>query len=306
MAAFTFNQYKPMIKFAENLLRKLQEEITRISTAETAAAPKLKLILQAVRSALKQLRTYIQEHPFPRVQDEIDFFKRVKPRFDALRIYYLGKYDLDIRMPAGDTETLKAFYREELRVVQRFFRHVGFYHQYYRLGTTELDGLYFVRGAEAPGVLLPELPDQDPGFSTACDYLFAKIIAFERLQEDLLRALSTLDPAHLTGMEAEAELPALKWTGDKVNLVEVIYALYFTGQLNHGNADLSLIIRFMEKHLEIDLSRAYRDFIDIRNRKVSSPSRYIDQMRESIHKRVDDDLAFKVPRKNNTKSGGYG
>jgi hypothetical protein len=90
--------------------------------------------------------------------------------------------------------------------------------------------------------------------------------------------------------------------GDKVNLVEVIYAIYFTGQLNHGNADLSLIIRFMEKHLQIDLSRAYRDFIDIRNRKVSSPTRFIDQMRESIHKRVDDDLAFKTSARTHYKS----
>ncbi|WP_419699065.1 RteC domain-containing protein [Mucilaginibacter sp. NFX135] len=249
---------------------------------------------------------HLPGHPFAHVQEEIDFFKRVKPQFDALRIYYIGKYDLEIRMPVADTESLKEFYREELRTLQRFFRHVCFYYEYYRLGATELDRLYFVRGAEAPGVLLPELPDQDPGFSTAGDYLFAKIIAYERLQGDLLRAVGALDPAYKGRAETAEELPALKWTGDKVNLVEVIYAIYFTGQLNHGNADLSLIIRFMEKHLEIDLSRAYRDFIDIRNRKISSPSRYIDQMRESIHKRVDDDLAFKVSRKNSSKPGGYG
>jgi len=280
-----------MIKFSEQLLRQLEEEITQIAAAESDAAKKLKLILAAVRSALDQLQTHLGKHPFKDAQEEIGFFKRVKPRFDALRIYYLEKYDIEVSMPVGDTETLKTFYREEVRTVQRFFRHVYFYYQYYRLGATELDALYFIRGAEASSVLLPDLPDPDSGFSTACGYLFAKMMAYERLQSDLLRAL---DPASAAAVSVESELPALKWTGDKVNLVEVIYAIYFTGQLNHGNADLSLIIRFMEKHLQIDLSRAYRDFIDIRNRKVSSPTRFIDQMRESIHKRVDDDLAFKT------------
>jgi hypothetical protein len=68
--------------------------------------------------------------------------------------------------------------------------------------------------------------------------------------------------------------------------------------LNNGNADISLIIRFMERHMQIDLSRAYRDFLDIRSRKKTSPTRYIEQMGESIQKRVDDDLSLKKEAKN--------
>jgi hypothetical protein len=80
-------------------------------------------------------------------------------------------------------------------------------------------------------------------------------------------------------------------------LVEVIYGLYFTGQLNNGNADISLIIRFMERHMQIDLSRAYRDFLDIRSRKKTSPTRYIEQMGDSIQKRIDDDMTLKETAK---------
>lgn len=279
-----------MLKFSEKLYLRLKEEIAKIQATETDPFKKLSAILKSCRVALKDLKDFILKNPFKDETEEIYFFKYIKPKFYCLYIFYLEKYNIETSIPVGDTDTLKNFYNDELKAVRRFFQHIYFYYQYYRLGATELDKLYFVRGSNAQSVLIPEAPEPDPEFSTGCDYLFSKIKAFELLQDYLLIALQKFDPLIKSRPTEEARL--LKWTGDKVNLVEVIYALYFTGQLNNGNADLSLIIQFMEQHLGIDLSRAYRDFIDIRNRKVSSPTRFIDQMRESIHKRIDDDLAF--------------
>ncbi|WP_426672006.1 RteC domain-containing protein [Mucilaginibacter sp. McL0603] len=292
-----------LVKFSEKLLIQLRGEIEKISVEETGPFKILAAILRAIRSALKELKDHLKQNPFKDKAEQIHFFKHIKPLFYSLRIYYLEKYNIETSIPAGDSQTLKNFYTDELKSVQRFFQHIYFHYQYYRLGATELDELYFVRGVEVQSVLIPEVPEPDPEFSTSCDYLFSKIIAYELLQDYLLKALAKLDPS-LSNMPSEEKVtPELKWTGDKINLVEVIYGLYFTGQLNNGNADISAIIRFMERHLQIDLSRTYRDFLDIRNRKSTSPTRYIEQMRESIHKRVDDDLALKKPRKTNYKSG---
>ncbi|MHB8205909.1 RteC domain-containing protein [Mucilaginibacter sp.] len=291
-----------LVKLSEKLYARLCEEITRIKTTETDPFKVLSAILKCIRAALKELKDHISKNPFKDKAAQIHFFKHIKPKFYCLRIFYLEKYNIDTSIPARDAETLKDFYRDELKAIQRFFQHVYFYYQYYRLGATELDELYFIRGVEVQSVLIPEVPELDPEFATSCDYLFSKIKAYELLQDDLLKILKKFDLA-VNDVPGEAkELPELKWTGDKVNLVEVIYALHFTGQLNNGNADISVIIRFMEKHLKIDLSRAYRDFTDIRNRKTSSPTRYIEQMRESIHIRMDDDLALKQVNKNRYKS----
>jgi hypothetical protein len=289
-------------KFSDKLLAQLRDDITKISVAETDPFKILSAVLRLIRSALKALKDYIVKNPFKDKAEEIEFFKHIKPQFYCLRIFYLEKYTINTSVPAGDTETLKTFYSEELKAVTRFFKQIYFHYQYYRLGATELDNLYFIRGIEVQSVLIPEVPDLDREFATSCDYLFSKIKAYELLQDYLLKVLGNLDPSINAAKLKEKEASELKWTGDKVNLVEVIYGLYFTGQLNHGNADLSLIIRFMEKHLQIDLTRAYRDFIDIRNRKASSPTRYIDLMRDSIHKRVDDDLSLKPSRKGHFKS----
>jgi hypothetical protein len=286
-----------MLKFSEKLYEQLQVEIAGIMNTEKKPIKILSSVLKCVRAALHRLREHLLQNPFKDKEEEIYFFKHIKPKFYCLHIFYLERYNVVTAVPAGDIETLKNFYREELKAVQRFFQQVYFHYQYYRLGATELDELYFVRGVKEQSVLIPELPEPDPEFATSCDYLFSKIKAFELLQDYLLKALKRLEPLMAIPTDTGEILPELKWTGDKVNLVEVIYALYFTGQINNGNADISLLIRFMEKHLQIDLSRAYRDFIDIRNRKISSPTRFIDQMRESIHKRVDDDLAFRQVKK---------
>jgi hypothetical protein len=291
-----------MLKFSEKLYVKLKEEIAEIHPTETDPFKVLSAVLKCTRAASRELKDYILKNPFKDQAEQIYFFKHIKPKFHCLHIFYLEKYNIETSIPAGDAETLKNFSRDELKAVHRFFQHINFHYQYYRLGATELDELYFVRGVEVQSVLIPEVPEPDPDFSTSCDYLFSKIKAYELLQDYLLQALRKLDPMFKNIPDDEKDAPKLKWTGDKVNLVEVIYALYFTGQLNNGNADIAVIIRFMEKYLQIDLSRAYRDFTDIRNRKVSSPTRYIDQMRESIHKRVDDDLAFKTPVKLRSKS----
>ena len=280
-------------EFCEQLYTQLEGEIEQIAIAKPTPLKRLNASLICIRKSLTDLKDYIIHNPLVDQQKEIDFFKQIKPKFYCLHIYHLEKYNIETSIPAGDSETLKIFYRDELKAFGRFFQHISFLYQYYRLGATELDSLYFVRGLEVQSVLLPEVQELDPEFATSCDYLFSKIKAYEMLQEYVVKALKHLDPSGSYSPVEEQELPELKWTGDKVNLVEVIYGLYFTGQLNNGNTDISVIIRFMEKHMQIDLSRAYRDFLDIRNRKKTSPTRYIEQMGESIHKRIDDDLTIK-------------
>ncbi|MBS1501571.1 MAG: RteC domain-containing protein [Bacteroidetes bacterium] len=284
--------------YCDELYSQLEEELALVDDIGQPAVRRLSLALTTVRKYLDLLRVRIEETGFASVEEEIGFFKLEKPRFYRWLIYYQECFVIDTQVPQEPGEVRTEYYREQLRYLAHFLRQHEFQYQYYRLGATELDRVYFVRGVRAELVLVPALPDVDPVFGTLQDYLFAKFMAYELVQGYLLAKLKDSALLPVDGLKDGTEL---RWTGDKINLVEVIYALYFTGQLNNGNADLSLIIQFMEQHLQIDLSRAYRDFIDIRNRKVSSPTRFIEQMRESIHKRIDDELAFK-PKKSRYNS----
>lgn len=284
---------------SEKLYLQLTDDIAKIVSNETEPFTILSAVLNCIREALKKLKDHLLKNPFEDQAAQIRFFKHIKPKFCALRIYYLEWYGIVTGIPAGDKKVLKAAYNEELKVIQRFFRLIAFYYQYYRMGATELDPLLFMRGVEVQSVLIPEVPELDPELSTGCDYLFSKIKAYELLQEFVLKQIRELDrqalPEEMPAKKQPGEI--LTWTGDKVNLVEIIYGLFFTGQLNNGNADIALIIRFMEEHFQVDLSRTYRDFMDIRNRKTTSITRFLEQMQESILAHIDDALALKKAKK---------
>lgn len=149
---------------------------------ETDAFKVLSAVLKLVRTALKKLRDHLKKHPLKDEAEKADFYKQIKPAFECLRIYELELYNVVTSLPAGDAITLNAFYKDELQVVQRFFRHIAFHYGYYHLKATDLDNILFVPGAPVQSVLIPEAPELDPEFATAGSYLYAKIKAFEMLQ----------------------------------------------------------------------------------------------------------------------------
>lgn len=69
----------------------------------------------------------------------------------------------------------------------------------------------------------------------------------------------------------------ITWTGSKVGLVELIYALHTEGVFNEGKARLTNIARFFENCFGIELGNTRRQFIEIRGRK-SAPTRFLDSL----------------------------
>lgn len=153
-------------KFYDTLYDGLIKVLATILGTEHDPVKRLARALQEIRATLQTLRSKVLSRPFPSKQIEIGFFKTIKPKFYALRVFHLELYNLDMNKPAGTKEILYQFYRQELQIIDRFFKQNGFLYQYYKAGFTEMDNLYFVRGVEVPAVLTPEQADTDPQFST--------------------------------------------------------------------------------------------------------------------------------------------
>lgn len=282
-----------MENFTNRLYLSLENELEQIKDREENSLIRLKLAISKTRKALRILRSFIIRYTFNTVQEEIKFFKSIKTLFFSLHIFHVYRYTIETGTPANQDELLRDYYINELNFLQKFFDQHTYEHQYYLLQATELDEHYFTR--QKSSTILPadeQVPD--PLFSTSHDYLFSRIRAFKLLQDHLCYAISKLDrkPKSLADQIPDQKT-MLRWTGDKVNLVEVIYGLFYTGQLNDGNAGIADIIRWMESNLNIDLGKAYRKFVDIRRRKTLSHTRFLDQMRDSIDKRIEEDTAWK-------------
>ncbi|WP_262914709.1 RteC domain-containing protein [Gelidibacter sp. F63206] len=79
----------------------------------------------------------------------------------------------------------------------------------------------------------------------------------------------------------------LFWTGNKTELIELIYALHSSGAINSGTADIKELASVFEQMFNIELSNYYHTFIEIRARK-SSKTKFMDKLTDSLNRRFED------------------
>jgi len=263
--------------------REVENDLIRLS--ETS-----KILDQAVL----ELNQFVEHYDFTDEEEEILFFKIIKPEFMSLRIEEVMRFNLLVNKPIGTIELQLGYYEEELKALQSFYRMNSFHYQYYRNGLNELDRVYFLRSAKRLTIPLADIAEYHQVYSTPLSFLFAKFIAFEHLQYFILEQIGDLKYPELKHTQGSPKpLSEMKWTGDTINVVELAYGIWLTGQVNNGNASLNQIVRWMESHLNVSIGIVQRRFTEIERRKRLSPTKYIDQMRDSIRRKIDDDLGNK-------------
>ena len=290
-----------MNEFANACYLIMNEELSLFSELGTQPVRKLSTILNCTNEALVKLKTYLNEHKFSDQQSEIYFFKSQKPKFVCEQIYAKELYTIETSKPLGDEAILKSFYEQELKFIKRFFIQNQFLYQYYLLDASELDHLFFVRGARPSDLLVPETPDLDPIFSTSVDYMFSKFIAYERIQNYLLDCLYGRVDNVQPNATSRRNI-SLNWTGNKADLIELAYGIYGTSQINNGEVDIADIVDWLEHSLNINLGRYYQCFSEIKNRKSISKTHYLDHMLSMLSAHLTEGDAFK-PRKPKNVSG---
>lgn len=274
----------------KKLYTELQEDIAFYAELGTPPANRLSSTLKSIRGIMLRLKETIATQGFAGDEDEIRFFKTEKPLFVAEQIYLVEYATIFLGKPSVSEGLLEAYYNEELRRLQVFFNRFGFLYQCFRLEATDLDSVLFLRGSGPSGMVLPEPPDADPAFVTNGDYLWAKFMAYERLQSWLEDELNNLRGGGSGGPPDNGSGPVLKWTGETINLVEIAYGIWLTGQVNNGQASISEIVLWMEVHFGVRVGKAHRRWQNIAGRKRLSYTRFLDECKVAIEKRVEDEL----------------
>ena len=291
----TNQTYRNMLNQSyDQLLEQQKSQLSKINTEISEPLEQLKASIDLIQKNLKELKERIIKQSFADQTEEIYFFKKIKPVLYSDKIFEFEKYQIEFNKPKGTTGTIITYYQAELKYLERFFKLNSFYYQYYRSGFVELDHLYFLRSTSLTANFMHEVQDDDPEFSTPLDYLFAKFIAYERLQEMIVQQIMMLQAPNgfnIAGKEKNAN--SLQWTGDSINLVEIAYGIWLTGQVNNGNASISEIIRWLESAFKVNIGRAHRRWTEISQRKRSSYTKFIDRMKESVLERIDNELGVR-------------
>lgn len=270
-------------EFIDELYYKLEGELIGMGDS-TEFYPRR---LAAISGALKELKARVLLEGFLTDRDEVMFFKFIKPRFYMLYIYEVELFNLISGVPVGTDDMVRDYYISELSFIKRFYSLHSFLYDYYSREEEAMDIAFFLR--RNLDSLLPDVAGIcvigicDDGFSTNQDYNFAKFRALEKLQDYILERI------RLIYVRPEPVIPdallsrgKLKWTDEKIKLVELAYGIFLSGSINAGKLEIADVVAWLERSLNIDLGVAYRKFISIGRRKNVSYTKYLDEMREKI------------------------
>lgn len=286
-----------MENFVQTVYQNLLNEIETLPKVKNMGVKNPTMVGNCVRICIGGLKDYFKSNPFTNKEQEVRFFKYEKPAIVAEYIYAQELYILESNRPFGEPQLTHNYYIEELGAIRKGFGQYRYLYQYFQLDGNEFDEMYFCRGNRADMATLPVTPDLDPEFSTPADYLFAKFIAMERLQDFIINLEYSQSERTVSSVT-----PALQWTGDKINLVELAYGLYDTAQVGDGETSIAEIVAWLEQSFGLKLSRYFQMFSEIKRRKSVSKSRFLEHMAEMLNRHIDDGDAFR-PQKPKPVSG---
>src|SRR5690606_15178543 len=241
-----------------------------------------------VERYIKQLQAQIGKKPFATQEEEINFFKHIKPQFFSKLIYYGRLFNIESKRPRGSNAAQVKYLKNQIEKFQIFFNDNLEFYNYYRRGAISLDEQYFIRGNRDLRLPLESFHFMiDNQFSTCQDGTVATIMAYDMLIVYLRKEVddlnNTLEPTKNMTMEKPSKL---FWTGTKTDLIELLYALHSSKCINSGTADIKELAAHFEHFYNVDLGNYYHTFIDIRSRK-SSRTRFLERLIEMLNQRME-------------------
>ncbi len=268
----------------------IETESIDIDTCDISIEESITMV-EFLKKNLSDLRDFFLSKESIGLQEEIVFFKEMKPEILGLLLYFNKIHNIELRRPTGSNSTQMEYYENELRSITFFFeRHLDFY-QYYRSKSTYLDEYYFVRGKACPKLCADSTQYiRDPLFSTVYDFKIAKIISNEMLRIYLNKKLQYLEKYTeiVNGCKPSVKT-CNKWTGAKSALTELGYSIHAAGVVNNGNADIRDIMDGLQNLFGIELGDYYRTYIALKNRKKDRTA-FLKHLIDSIERRMDEEF----------------
>jgi hypothetical protein len=276
-------------EFSDELFDELEHELSKITERTRSIIETSRESSTTTLKYINRLKIYVNNYQFQDISEEINFFKNIRPKFLAKLIYFQKVYKIQFHLPLGYSEMVKNYYLMELEKINDFFKINSEFYSYYRSGATSLDEIYFTRKEPDSWILLnSEDYETDFLFTTIYDQKLAKILAFKLVSEFLKSEIKKLEISNKDADEKDlGKENQINWTGPKVALVELLYALQSAGSFNNGSIGLKELANHFQSYFNVDLGNYYRMFQDMRIRKINRTT-FLDLLKGRLIQRMDE------------------
>ena len=119
----------------------LHQKITKITTNDRGSQTLIEWIegcFIVSEKAWAQLKEELERHKFENKQEEIWFFKSMKPQFTGLIKYFTLLYRAELFVP-NEAAAFILFWQQELKRIQCFFDKNASFYAYFKSGETHHD-----------------------------------------------------------------------------------------------------------------------------------------------------------------------
>lgn len=262
---------------------KLNAGLDQLGYKDLTTCEDKKSAIELISASLQEMKDTIIKDDFESIQDEINFFKIIKPSVTSrfMLLSFAIQYESQRIM---SKELVEEWLQDRVIKRNHFLQEYRTYLLQLNELTSEQEERYFVRNRFTP-------PMNDvfqkvllyPTFCTFHSEILSTSKAYKLIHDYLERVDNLADNKPDYSYE-------LKWTQKKTALIELMYSLYYSKAINNGQCNINDLKDFFEKAFNIRLGNVYRTFYDIKNREERTL--FLDSLRIVIENKLDEDDAF--------------
>ncbi len=273
-----------MLEYITNLKKEVDVKIEQIEASDDNILKKSLAGSQILAEAFNRLKIFVSTYTFKDEEEEITFFKDIKPKFCYRLIYYRKIFNIEMNRPLAGVDVQKEYLNNELNAINGYTTKRLDFIRYYRSGSTHLDSLYFLRGKMYTEQYLETFYyELDPNFSTNCDFKVAKILANDMLLAYLMQEVELLDNSTSKFYPSSFPLTKLTWKGTKTELMEQLYS--WDSLSSFGDIPLTQLSDYIQNVFNIQLdNNLSRAFSDMKIRSVPTP--FLDKLKNALLRRM--------------------
>ncbi len=239
--------------------------------------------IKLCESLINNLKLLYRKKPKIDPDQEIHFFKKIKPQFTVELHYQNTLFAYFKNKPRGTIKEKKVFINQELERISAYLQRYNEFYTYYKTGSEYLDHLFY-RQIEFDIKIHAMLEHPlDREFTCPAGPTLTCVICAEKVIQFLKNELFMLKNPHLDPSWEKSK--TLSWKGSKTDLVELIYALHSTGKVD---SDLKQIVAAMEHTFNIDIGNNYRTFTEIKRKK--NPTAFINELETCLLEKVKSEF----------------
>ena len=277
----------------KDALREIRKAEQEISFEQASIIEESYHMTTVLRTLLSQMKSHVLENGFADDNEEIEFFKNIKPQILGKLIYYNKVFRIESSCPVGTGKLYHKYFSNELdQLKQEYKEHIyntDFY-RYYRLGRTDWDHNFFQLGKiDLHNGVNSFVFEIDTQFSTYYDYKVARIISNELLYNYLLSKIAPDEPENIFFPDDHGNGKDFFWTDSKNALIELIYALHGCGCISNGKIGIRRISMVFQTLFRVQLGDVHHAFHRMKDRRESR-TLFLDQLKSALHQHMDREL----------------